>query len=91
MNDSGQFNPMYKFENKYKGTKQGIVNSFLDVLPLLQERNKKDQSALCKETTALVKEKNAAENVRPCGICGEASNQETCQACRMKEIIKNEQ
>ena len=28
------------FEHKYKGTKQGIVNSFLAILPLLQEKEK---------------------------------------------------
>ena len=28
------------FENKYKGTKQGIVNSFLAILPLLQDKEK---------------------------------------------------
>ena len=80
-----------EFENKYKGTKQGIVNSFLDILPLLQETNKKDSlPSVVKEIMPSAHTQKAAENVRPCGICGEASNQETCQACRMKEIIKNE-
>ena len=26
------------FEYKYKGTKQGIINSFLQMLPMLQEK-----------------------------------------------------
>ena len=28
------------FEHKYHGTKQGIINSFLDILPLLKETEK---------------------------------------------------
>ena len=61
-----------EFEQKYKGTKQGIVNSFLDILPLLQER-----------------EKEAAKTIRPCIRCGEAANQEVCNACTMKEVLQN--
>ncbi|MDO8510855.1 MAG: TIGR00269 family protein [Nanoarchaeota archaeon] len=34
------------FEHKYKGTKQGIVNSFLAMLPLLQNQEKKGLSSI---------------------------------------------
>ena len=34
------------FEHKYKGTKQGIVNSFLAMLPLLQTQEKKGLSSI---------------------------------------------
>ena len=77
-----------EFENKYKGTKQGIINSFLDILPSLQEHEK--NIALDEKASFTAKEKKTMETVRPCNICGEASNQETCNACRMKEILENE-
>lgn len=41
-----------QFENQFKGTKQGIINSFLDILPLLKEREKNvkiSQCRICKE------------------------------------------
>ena len=40
-----------EFENKYKGTKQGIVNSFLDILPHLdkQENEEIKQCTKCNE------------------------------------------
>lgn len=34
------------FEHKYKGTKQGIVNSFLAMLPLLQEKEKQSSQEI---------------------------------------------
>ncbi len=58
------------FEFKYKGTKQGIVNSFLAMLPLLQQQNE-------------IKE----EGIKQCSVCGEASNKEVCNACKMKEMV----
>src|SRR3989344_9383708 len=44
------------FEHKYKGTKQGIVNSFLAMLPLLQNQEKKapqtiQQCSRCQEAS----------------------------------------
>lgn len=40
-----------QFENKFKGTKQGIINSFLDFLPLLKEKEEVNinQCKICKE------------------------------------------
>ena len=64
------------FEEKYKGTKQGIINSFLAILPLLKEK----ENAANKET----------ETIRECNNCGEPANQETCNACKMAEVLKNE-
>ncbi|MDP3697984.1 MAG: TIGR00269 family protein [Nanoarchaeota archaeon] len=61
------------FEQKYKGTKQGIVNSFLTMLPLL-----KDQENQTAET-----------KIRSCSKCQEASNKDICNACVMKETIQN--
>jgi cytoplasmic tRNA 2-thiolation protein 1 len=47
-----------EMENNYKGTKQGIINSFLDLQPLLQERefgniSKIGQCSSCKEPAQL--------------------------------------
>ena len=44
-----------EFENKYKGTKQGIINSFLDILPSLQEHEK--NIALDEKASFTAKEK----------------------------------
>lgn len=60
------------FEAKYKGTKQGIVKSFLAVLPLLREESK---------------ERNEEDALKRCSLCGEASNKEICNACSMKEVL----
>ena len=59
------------FEHKYKGTKQGIVQSFLALLPLLQEENSNE----------------GKNKIKECIICKEAANQEKCNACKMKEMI----
>lgn len=61
------------FENKYRGTKQGIVNSFLAMLPLLKEQDK-----IISET-----------KIQHCIKCGEASNKEVCNACVMKEMVQH--
>jgi len=38
------------FEQKYKGTKQGIINSFLDLLPLLKEKeNETGEISICEK------------------------------------------
>ena len=62
-----------EFEHKYKGTKQGIVNSFLAMLPLLKDQEKGSFS----------------ETIQQCNRCQEASNKEVCNACLMKEAIQN--
>jgi tRNA-5-methyluridine54 2-sulfurtransferase len=58
-------------ENKYKGTKQGIVNSFLDLLPLMKEREagQSEKIKACKSCSEA------------------ANNQEVCNACQMKEVL----
>ena len=61
------------FEQKYKGTKQGIVNSFLAMLPLLQNQDKQASES----------------KIQQCSKCQEASNKEMCNACVMKETIQN--
>tara|TARA_Y100000310_G_scaffold146139_1_gene145497 strand:- start:6292 stop:7230 length:939 start_codon:yes stop_codon:yes gene_type:complete len=62
-------------ENKYKGTKQGIIHSFLDLLPLLQERERGrvgevGKCSLCNE---------------PCQTASREPAQ--CNACLMKEAV----
>ncbi len=52
------------FENKYKGTKQGIVNSFLAILPLLQEKEKGLQEKIQKCQSC-----NEAANTDICNAC----------------------
>lgn len=61
------------FENKYKGTKQSIINSFLATLPLLKEQ------ALDKTYTPL----------SICTKCNEPANKEKCNACMLKEELQN--
>lgn len=56
------------FEKKYPGTKQGIIKSFLDVLPLIKERTKKIENY----------------EIKICQECGEPANQEICNACKLK-------
>jgi len=59
-------------EQKYPGTKQGIINSFLSLMPLLKET-----------------EKGEPEMIKSCQSCSEPANQEICNACKMKEMMKN--
>ena len=58
-------------ENKYRGSKQGVINSFLELLPLIKE-----------------KEQGRVEKIQECNECGEAANQPTCNACKLKIILK---
>ena len=64
-----------EMENNYKGTKQGIIKSFLDLQPLLQEREKNNigavgQCSKCNE---------------PCQTA--TGTQRSCNACLMKEAV----
>ena len=61
------------FEVQYPGTKQSIINSYLDILPLLKERAKQ----------------RAAEPLQECTICGEPANGKVCNACKIVEAMKN--
>jgi len=64
-------NMLNLFEKKYPGTKQGVVKSYLDILPLIKERDlncKTDAIKLCKE-------------------CGEPANQNICNACRLRKLL----
>jgi len=60
------------FEHMYKGTKQGIINSFLDILPLIKEK----------------KIKGKCSPLKPCSRCQEPANQEICNACQMVEDLQ---
>lgn len=62
------------FEQQYKGTKQGIVNSFLALLPLLKENELKQNN----------------NQLETCRECGEPANAEICNACKMIEVLKIE-
>ena len=55
------------FERKYPGTKQGIINSFLAILPLLKDR--------------AIEEEN--KSIKQCQECGEPANQLICNACKI--------
>ena len=54
------------FEKKYPGSKHGIVNSFLEILPLLKERYGKGEIELCKKC----KEPCSLEVCKTCEILG---------------------
>ena len=62
-------------EQKYKGTKQGIVNSFLDLLPLIKEREKGNSLDI--------------QKCNQCGEA--ANKQGTCNACKMKGVVNEVQ
>lgn len=62
-----------EFEDKYHGTKQGIIKFYLDLLPTLKEK--------------LLKEAFRGE-IQICKECGEPANKEICNACKLvKELV----
>lgn len=61
-----------EFECKYRGTKQGIINSFLYMLPAVKAQE----------------QKNVDDVIKLCTKCGEPGNQQICQACKIKERLK---
>ncbi|MFH0701902.1 MAG: TIGR00269 family protein [Candidatus Woesearchaeota archaeon] len=61
-----------EFESKYKGTKQGIIGSFLEILPLIKEKEIK----------------NNKNHLKQCRICGEPANRDICHACKIVERLK---
>jgi len=64
-----------QMEEKYPGTKTGIINYFLDVLPLLKERE-------------LSKTKSQPNK---CKYCQEPSKQDICNACKLRENLEKSQ
>lgn len=62
------------FESKYKGTKQGVVNSFLALSPLLKEKELQHYT----------------DGIKVCKECGEPAHSEICNACKIKEVLKIE-
>lgn len=68
-------NMLNDFENEYKGTKQGIINSLLAILPMLKEQ---------KEVNLEI------DSIKICQECGEPANQDICNACKLlKELEDN--
>lgn len=63
-----------EFEAKYKGTKQGIINSFLDLLPALKEREMKSET----------------RTVQECKECGEPAHGDICNSCKIMGVLKHE-
>lgn len=61
-----------EFETKYKGTKQGTISSFLQLLPLIKEKE-------------INTNKNPLVS---CKCCKEPANQEVCHACKIREMLK---
>lgn len=60
-------------EEKYPGTKHGIVKSFLDMLPLLKERELSKGEECSKPGL--------------CEVCSEPSSTKECNACKIKKIL----
>ena len=61
------------FEDKYPGTKQGIIKSYLEILPVMKEK--------------LLKETYRGE-IKLCQECGEPANNDVCNACKLrKELV----
>ncbi len=55
------------FEAKHEGTKHGIINSFIEIMPILKKHY----------STSNLKE------IKSCKLCAEPCSQDTCQACQM--------
>ena len=60
------------FEQKYPGTKQGIINSFLEILPLLKNKAAEKENGKLKQ----------------CQECGEPATKNICNACKIAEELK---
>ncbi len=65
------------FEEKFPGTKTGIINSFLDMLPLLKERE-----------MASARNTSSKKGIQSCQSCGEPSNGKVCNACKLKAVLQ---
>ncbi len=61
-----------EFEKKYPGTKQGVIKSYLELLPLMKEK--------------LLRE-NCRGEIELCRKCGEPANQKVCHACQLAEEL----
>jgi uncharacterized protein (TIGR00269 family) len=59
-------------ENKLPGAKNGIVNSFLEILPILKEHYR-------------LKKHNKIFNY--CKVCGDACSGEICNSCKLEEEL----
>jgi len=61
------------FEGKYPGTKQGIIKSYLELLPLLKEN---------------LSERIQRGEIKICKECQEPANGDICNACKLaKELV----
>ena len=64
------------FEQKYHGTKQGVIQSFLALLPTLKK--KELEETVFKNKSILL-----------CQKCSEPANQNICQACKIKKELEH--
>ena len=62
-----------EFEKKFPGTKQGIIKSYLELIPLIKDN--------------LIKEKRRG-TIKLCTECGEPANQKVCNACKILTSLK---
>ena len=62
-----------QIEQKLPGAKNGIVNSFNEILPMLKEHYRNEKSA---------------KAFNCCKRCGDACSGEICNACRLEEELK---
>lgn len=62
------------FEKKYPGTKQGVIKSYLELLPLLKEKLRKE---------------NFRGEIETCRECGEPANGKVCNACKLAGELVN--
>lgn len=60
------------FENQYHGTKQGLIKSYLALLPILKESARKE----------------IKEPIKNCSRCHEPANQDVCGACKILEALE---
>jgi len=72
------------YELSHPGTKKSIIKNFLNILPKLKKYYSRNYSNSAKNH----EEKNS-KTLRPCKICGEPSDNETCRACLFLAMVKS--
>jgi uncharacterized protein (TIGR00269 family) len=77
-------------EDKLPGAKNGMVNSFLEILPILKNYYSKEKSAKIlagKKAKENTNNKQDAKNFNYCSGCGDACSGNICNACLLLEEL----
>lgn len=74
------------FEKQYPGTKNAIINSFLQILPLLKHTKLKILDV--PKNKVFLGKQNAKLKIKECKICKEPCSQDICQVCKLLQKLK---